>query len=59
VDAISGQQTQRLYEVRYTRFRGMRGKPILEVVCEARLRPEPPEVLGYRPAVGDFVDAYW
>lgn len=45
--------------MRYTRIAGARGKPILEAVCEHRVRPEPPEVLGYVPRVGDFVDAFW
>lgn len=47
------------YEVRYTRLTGARGKPILEAVCENRVRPEPPEVLGYIPKLHDFVDAFW
>ncbi len=35
------------------------GKPIVEAVCEARLRPVPPELVDYQVAVGDFVDAFW
>ena len=49
----------RMYEVRYSRLVGARGKPILEAVCEHRVRLEPPEVLGYAPKLHDFVDAYW
>ncbi len=49
----------RMYEVRYTRLSGARGKPIVEAVCEHRVRPEPPEVLGYVPRLHDFVDAFW
>ena len=49
----------RMYEVRYTRLIGARNKPILESVCEHRIRPDPPEVLGYTPRVHDFVDAFW
>jgi hypothetical protein len=49
----------RMYEVRYTRLSGARGKPIVESVCEHRVRPEPPEVLGYVPRLHDFVDAFW
>jgi histone demethylase JARID1 len=48
-----------MYEVRYTRFRGARGKAISETVCEQRVRVEPPEILSYKPKVGDYVDAYW
>ena len=49
----------RMYEVRYTRLMGARGKPILEAVCEHRVRHEPPEILGYTPRLHDFVDAFW
>ena len=48
-----------MYEVRYTRFVGARGKPIAETVCEQRVRPEVPAMVGYTAKAGDFVDALW
>lgn len=47
-----------MYDVKYTRFASA-GKPIVESVCEARIRPVPPELVEYEVAVGDHVDAFW
>ena len=48
-----------MYDVKYTRFVSAAGKPIVESVCEARIRPVPPELVGYEVAIGDYVDAFW
>jgi hypothetical protein len=48
-----------MYEVKYTRFVSGSGKPILETVCESRIRPVPPEMDGFTAQTGEFVDVYW
>jgi hypothetical protein len=59
-DASAGATEPRImYEVKYTRFVSAAGKPIVEAVCEARMRPVPPELVGYEVALGDYVDAFW
>ena len=57
--AAPEQEPRILYDVKYTQFVSDAGKPIVEAVCEARVRPVPPELVGYEASVGDFVDAFW
>ena len=48
-----------MYDVKYARFVSAAGKPIVEAACEARIRPVPPELTGYEPSLGDYVEAFW
>eukprot|EP01044_Picomonas_judraskeda_P033020 COSAG03_NODE_13036_length_519_cov_129.876190_1_plen_124_part_10 len=58
-DDATGAEPRIVYDVKYTRFVSAVGAPIIESVCEARLRPAPPELVGYEPALADHVEAYW
>ena len=57
--AAAASEPRIMYDVKYTRFVSAAGTPIVEAVCEARIRPVPPELTGYAPSLGDFVDAFW
>ena len=57
--AAAAKEPRVMYEAKYTRFVSGTGKPILETVCEARIRRVPPELEGFVAKEGDFVDAFW